>query len=111
MPETTELFLYFAMLVSVSRVQRIPTLKDKLREMQVAQPTYGLLGYPILQAADILLMRGEIVPVGPDQMSHLELAREIARGFNQRFAPVFPVPTGLATESEEPSRARMGHRR
>ncbi len=95
-PETAQLFLYLAMLVSVSRVQRIPTLKDKLREIQLAQPTYGLLGYPILQAADILLLRGEIVPVGPDQLSHLELAREIARGFNQRFAPMFPVPTGLA---------------
>jgi tryptophanyl-tRNA synthetase len=95
-PETTELFLYLAMLVSVSRAQRIPTLKDKLREMRIAQPSYGLLGYPILQAADILLVRGELVPVGPDQLSHVELAREIARGFNERFAPVFPVPAGLA---------------
>ncbi len=94
-PETTQLFLYLAMLVSVARVRRIATLKDKLREMHVAQPTYGLLGYPILQAADILLMRGEIVPVGPDQMSHLELAREIVRGFNQRFGSVFPVPTSF----------------
>lgn len=95
-PETAELFLYFAMLVSVARAQRIPTLKDKLREMHVTRPSYGLLGYPILQAADILLMRGEVVPVGPDQTSHLELAREIARAFNERFAPVFPAPAGLA---------------
>jgi len=94
-PQTTELFLYFAMLVSVSRAQRIPTLKDKLRESRIAQPSYGLLGYPILQAADILLVRGELVPVGPDQLSHVELAREIARGFNERFAPVFPIPAGL----------------
>ncbi len=75
-PQTTELFLYLAMLVSVSRAQRIPTLKDKLREMRIAHPSYGLLGYPILQAADILLVRGELVPVGPDQLSHVELARE-----------------------------------
>ena len=95
-PETTELFLYFAMLVSVARAQRIPTLKDKLREMRLAQPSYGLLGYPILQAADILLVKGELVPVGPDQLAHVELAREIARGFNERFAPVFPIPAGLA---------------
>ena len=95
-PQTTELFLYFAMLVSVARAQRIPTLKDKLREMRIAQPSYGLLGYPILQAADILLVKGELVPVGPDQLSHVELAREIARGFNERFAPVFPIPAGLA---------------
>jgi tryptophanyl-tRNA synthetase len=97
-PETAELFLYLAMLVSVGRAQRIPTLKDKLREMHVTQPSYGLLGYPILQAADILLLRGELVPVGADQASHLELAREIARGFNERFAATFPVPTALAPE-------------
>ena len=95
-PQTAELFLYFAMLVSVSRAQRIPTLKDKLRELRIARPSYGLLGYPILQAADILLMRADVVPVGPDQASHVELAREIARSFNERFAPVFPVPTALA---------------
>lgn len=95
-PETSELFLYFAMLVSVARAQRIPTLKDKLRELRIARPSYGLLGYPILQAADILLMRASIVPVGPDQASHVELAREIARAFNARFAKVFPVPLALA---------------
>ena len=98
-PETAELFLYFAMLVSVARTQRIPTLKDKLREMHLTQPSYGLLGYPILQAADILLLKGDVVPVGPDQVAHVELAREIARGFNERFMPVFPVPEGLAPAS------------
>ena len=98
-PETTELFLYLAMLVPVSRVQRIPTLKDKVRELQIARPSYGLLGYPILQAADILLMRADVVPVGPDQASHVELAREIARSFNQRFARIFPVPVALAPKS------------
>ena len=95
-PETTELFVYLAMLVSVARAQRIPTLKDKLSELQLARPSYGLLGYPILQAADILLMRADIVPVGPDQISHVELAREIARRFDERFAPIFPIPMGLA---------------
>ena len=98
-PETAELFLYLAMLVSVGRAQRIPTLKDKLREMHVAQPSYGLLGYPILQAADILLVKGDVVPVGPDQTAHVELAREIARSFNERFMPVFPVPAGLGPAS------------
>ena len=97
LPQTAELFLYFAMLVTVSRAQRIPTLKDKLRELRIARPSYGLLGYPILQAADILLMKAGIVPVGPDQVSHVELAREIARSFNERFAPVFPAPTALVT--------------
>jgi tryptophanyl-tRNA synthetase len=94
-PQTAELFLYFAMLVTVSRAQRIPTLKDQLRQLRIARPSYGLLGYPILQAADILLMKAGIVPVGPDQASHVELAREIARSFNERFAPVFPAPTAL----------------
>jgi tryptophanyl-tRNA synthetase len=98
-PETAELFLYLAMLVSVARAQRIPTLKDKLRELHVTQPSYGLLGYPILQAADILLIRGDLVPVGPDQRSHVELTREIARGFNDRFAPLFPVPVGLTPDA------------
>jgi tryptophanyl-tRNA synthetase len=94
--QTAELFLYFAMLVSVSRAQRVPTLKDRIRELRIARPSYGLLGYPVLQAADILLMRADVVPVGPDQESHVELAREIARSFNTRFAPVFPVPTAVA---------------
>jgi tryptophanyl-tRNA synthetase len=98
-PQTAELFLYFAMLVSVSRAQRIPTLKDALREDRTTRASYGLLGYPILQAADILLLKGETVPVGADQMSHVELAREIARGFADRFAPLFPVPTGLVPDS------------
>jgi tryptophanyl-tRNA synthetase len=95
-PETTELFLYFAMLVSVARAQRIPSLKDKLRELQINRPSFGLLGYPILQAADILLMRADIVPVGPDQAPHIELAREIARTFDERFAPVFRAPRAIA---------------
>jgi tryptophanyl-tRNA synthetase len=95
-PETTELFLYFAMLVSVARTQRIPTLKDRMREMHLTKPSYGLLGYPILQAADILLLKADVVPVGADQAAHVELAREIARSFNERFMPVFPVPEGLA---------------
>jgi tryptophanyl-tRNA synthetase len=98
-PQSAELFLYLGMLVSVSRVQRIPTLKDILRELHIARPSYGLLGYPILQAADILLFKGEVVPVGRDQLAHVELTREVARGFNERFAPVFPVPTGLVPDS------------
>ena len=61
--------------------------------------SYGLLGYPILQAADILLLKGDVVPVGPDHVAHGELAREFARGFNEHFMPVFPVPAGLAPDS------------
>ncbi|HEV2250695.1 MAG TPA: tryptophan--tRNA ligase [Candidatus Limnocylindria bacterium] len=94
-PEVTELFLYFTMLVSVPRVQRIPTLKDQLRDHGLKEPTYGLLGYPVLQAADILMVKGDLVPVGRDQESHVEITREIARKFNDLFGPVFPVPDAL----------------
>src|SRR3989442_470085 len=97
-PEVTELFLYFAMLVTVPRAQRIPTLKDQMRDHNLAVPTYGLLGYPILQAADILMVKGDLVPVGRDQESHVELSREIARRFNELFGPVFPVPEALIPE-------------
>jgi len=94
-PEVTELFLIFSMLVTVPRAQRIPTLKDKMREHDIAQPSYGLLGYPVLQAADILMVKGDLVPVGRDQESHVELTREIARRFNELFAPIFPLPESL----------------
>jgi tryptophanyl-tRNA synthetase len=95
-PEIPELHLYFSMLVSVPRAQRIPTLKEQMRDHELTQPTYGLLGYPILQAADILIVKGDLVPVGKDQESHIELTREIARRFNETFAPVFPEPQSLA---------------
>src|SRR5437588_5311723 len=94
-PQIPELHLYFSMLVSVPRVHRIPTLKDQLRDHGLAQPTYGLLGYPVLQAADILVVKGELVPVGKDQQSHVERTREIARRFNQLFGRVFPEPQSL----------------
>jgi tryptophanyl-tRNA synthetase len=97
-PEVTELFLYFAMLVTVPRAQRIPTLKDQMRDHGISQPSYGLLGYPILQAADILMVKGDLVPVGRDQESHIELTREIARKFNDLFGPVFPVTEALIPE-------------
>jgi tryptophanyl-tRNA synthetase len=97
-PEIPELHLYFSMLVTVPRAQRIPTLKDQMRDHDLAQPTYGLLGYPILQAADILIVKGDLVPVGKDQESHVELTREIARRFNETFAPVFPVPESMVQQ-------------
>src|SRR5437762_11152298 len=97
-PQIPELHLYFSMLVSVPRVQRIPTLKEQLRDHGLAQPTYGLLGYPVLQAADILIVKGDLVPVGRDQESHVELTREIARRFNELFAPIFSVPESLIPE-------------
>ena len=91
-PQTAELQLIFSMLVTVPRLQRVPTLKEVMKDLHIQQPSLGLLAYPVLQAADILIVRGEIVPVGKDQASHLEVTREIARRFNEQFAPVFPEP-------------------
>jgi tryptophanyl-tRNA synthetase len=89
-PEVSELFLLFTMLVSATRAQRIPTLKEQIRDLKLESASLGLLNYPVLQAADILMVRGEVVPVGKDQMSHIELTREVARRFNTLYAPVFP---------------------
>lgn len=94
-PQTAVLQLIFSMLVTVPRLQRVPTLKDVMRDLHIQQPSMGLLGYPVLQAADILIVRGNVVPVGKDQASHLEVTREIARRFNEQFAPVFPEPETL----------------
>ncbi|HET8679214.1 MAG TPA: tryptophan--tRNA ligase [bacterium] len=97
-PQIPELQLIFSMLVTVPRLQRVPTLKEQMRDLHISQPSAGLLNYPVLQAADILSVRGEIVPVGKDQSAHLELTREIARRFNDQFAPVFPEPDTLIGE-------------
>lgn len=97
-PQIPELQLIFAMLVPVPRLQRVPTLKEVMKDLHIQQPSAGLLNYPVLQAADILSVRGEIVPVGKDQASHLELTREVARRFNELFAPVFPEPETLIGE-------------
>lgn len=94
-PEVVELFLLFTMLVSVPRAQRIPTLKEQVRDLKLDAASMGLLNYPILQAADILMVKGEVVPVGKDQLSHVELTREIARRFNQLYGRVFPEPEAL----------------
>lgn len=91
-PEVSELFLLFNMLVSVPRAQRIPTLKEQVRDLKLESASLGLLTYPVLQAADILMVRGEVVPVGKDQKSHIEITREIARRFNQLYGTVFPEP-------------------
>jgi tryptophanyl-tRNA synthetase len=97
-PQIPELALILSMLVTVPRLQRVPTLKEVMRDLHIVQPSAGLLNYPVLQAADILSVKGEIVPVGKDQASHLELTRELARRFNDTFAPVFPEPATLIGE-------------
>ncbi len=98
MPQTPELHLLFSMLVSVPRLQRVPTLKDVMRDLKLETASYGLLGYPVLQAADILVVKGNLVPVGKDQASHIEVTREVARRFNELYGPVFPEPEALIGE-------------
>jgi len=97
-PEVAYLSLLFSMLVSVPRCQRVPTLKDVMRELDIKKPSLGLLTYPVLQAADILMVKGDLVPVGKDQESHIELTREIARKFNQMYGHIFPEPKPLIGE-------------
>jgi len=66
-----------------------------MRDAQIQIPSFGLLGYPVLQAADILMVKGELVPVGKDQASHIEITREIAREFNRLYGQTLPIPEAL----------------
>jgi tryptophanyl-tRNA synthetase len=97
-----ELHLIFSMLVTQARLERNPTLKEQVRDLSLeTRLSYGHVGYPVLQAADILMYKGEFVPVGEDQVPHIELAREIARRFNTLYSPdhpVFPEPEPLLTQ-------------
>ncbi|MDD2471893.1 MAG: tryptophan--tRNA ligase [Dehalococcoidales bacterium] len=95
-PEVTELNTYLSMVTPLSWLLRVPTFKEKVK-LQPHNVNYGLVGYPVLMAADILLYKAEVVPVGQDQIPHLELTREIVRRFNTRFNPVFPEPEGRLT--------------
>jgi len=90
--------LLFSMLVTVPRCQRVPTLKEVMRDLHIEKPSLGLLTYPVLQAADILMVKAHLVPVGKDQESHIELTREIAHKFNEMYGQVFPVPKALIGE-------------
>lgn len=92
-PEHAILHLLFSMIVPIPWLERNPTYKEKQEEIKEKDlSTYGFLGYPVLQAADILLYKPDIVPVGKDQLPHLELTREIGRRFNNLYSPVFPEP-------------------
>jgi tryptophanyl-tRNA synthetase len=98
--EHAELHLLFSMITPLPWVERVPTFKDMQKELADKDiNTYGYLGYPVLQTADILLYKADIVPVGEDQQAHLELAREITRRFNRLFGEVFPEPQTLLTET------------
>jgi tryptophanyl-tRNA synthetase len=96
-PEVTELCWIFSTVVPVSWLQRNPTYKEGLNEGK--ENSNGLLSYPVLQAADIVIYKASKVPVGKDQAPHLELSREIVRAFNARYGPIFPEPTAVYTDA------------
>jgi len=97
-PEHTELAWLLATVTPVSWLERTPTFKEK-RETQPDDVNHGLLTYPVLQAADIVMYKATIVPVGRDQAAHLELSREIVRAFNHRYGETFPEPQAVFTEA------------
>ena len=94
-PGTYELNLILEMLVSAPRLERVPSIKEMARDARLETLPFGLLGYPVLQAADILLPRAHLVPVAKDNEAHVEVAREVARRFNRLYGEVFPEPQGL----------------
>ena len=99
--EHAELHLLLSMITPIPWLERNPTYKEQMREMEGRDlSTYGFLGYPVLQAADIIMYKANKVPVGVDQAPHVELTREIVRRFNQVYRPIFPEPEVLLIEAQ-----------
>ena len=96
--EHAELHLLLSAVTPVSWLERVPTYKERIEQLHLESPSYFLLGYPVLQAADIVMYKANWVPVGIDQVPHIELTREIARRFNNTFGPVFVEPDAKLTE-------------
>ncbi|MGI8586412.1 MAG: tryptophan--tRNA ligase [Chloroflexia bacterium] len=98
-PEIAELTIFYANLVTVARLERNPTIKTELAQKGMEENvTYGFLGYPVSQAADITFVKADLVPVGEDQVPHIELTRDIVGKFNATYGPVFPLPEALIGE-------------
>ena len=97
-PEIAELTMDFSMMVTLSRLHRNPTVKEEFKTSGLHAMSFGFLGYPISQAADILIVRSNLVPVGDDNLPHVEQTREIARTFNSIYGEVFPIPEGKVGE-------------
>jgi tryptophanyl-tRNA synthetase len=97
-PEISELAVLLGMITPIAWLQRVPTYKDQIAQLGPEIATYGFFGYPVLQLVDIAIMRGEIVPVGKDQLSHLELGREIVRRFNHLYGPTLIEPQASLSE-------------
>ncbi|MCS7206796.1 MAG: tryptophan--tRNA ligase [Dehalococcoidia bacterium] len=100
-PEVMTLHTLLSMVTPLGWLLRVPTFKEKVRQMEETEESvnYGLVGYPVLMTADIILYKADTVPVGEDQLPHLELAREIVRRFNYMFGPTFPEPQAKLTET------------
>ena len=100
-PEVMSLHTLLSMVTPLGWLLRVPTFKEKVRQMEETEESvnYGLVGYPVLQTADIIIYKADTVPVGQDQLPHLELAREIVRRFNHRFGETFPEPQAKLTEA------------
>jgi len=99
-PQHLELFTILSDITPLAWLERCPTYKEQLREIKTRElHTYGFLGYPILQAADILVYKAELVPVGMDQLPHLELTREITRKFNNLYKNILPEPDPILTDT------------
>jgi tryptophanyl-tRNA synthetase len=108
--ETYELALLLGNLVTVPRLARLPSIKDMARAALIDEDTipFGLLGYPVLQAADILLPKAHLVPVGKDNQAHVEITRELARRFNNQYGEVFPLPDDLVEGDSLPGTDGQG---
>ena len=101
MMEIAELALYFSMLTPIAWLERNPTYKEQLNELKAKEiATHGFIGYPVLQAADILSVHADFVPVGEDQLPHLELSREIARRFNHFYGKYLKEPKALLSHTK-----------
>ncbi|WP_026404794.1 tryptophan--tRNA ligase [Actinomadura rifamycini] len=98
-PELNQLMLPFLSLVSVAELRRNPTVKDEIAASSQAAVSGLMFTYPVHQAADILFCKADLVPVGKDQLPHQEIARTVARRFNERYGPVFPVPDALLSDA------------
>ncbi|MGK5445219.1 tryptophan--tRNA ligase [Micromonospora sp. URMC 105] len=98
-PEVGDLNTLFQNLVTVPRLERVPSVREMARDAGRTEIPYGLLGYPVLQAADILCVKAQVVPVGRDNAAHVEVTREIARRFNHLYGEVFPVPQMIASDT------------
>ncbi len=96
-PQIAELTVIFSMFVTVSRLRHNPTIKTEAKQYGYTDMTYGFLGYPVSQAADILFCRADLVPVGEDQLPHIEATRFVSRRFNELYGQVFPEPDAMVS--------------